>query len=130
MVAWSLTKVGREERKLLLLVSAFLITALRLILLAVVCVTPCSLRRPSFPTSQLSLFLCPFAHICKFCTTLFLMTGHKAKKLMAEMEASSGRSRGRRRASAKPASSQTALSVQDLQVKLPTARVVYGTSLF
>jgi hypothetical protein len=58
------------------------------------------------------------------------MTGHKAKKLVAEKEASSGRSRGRRGASAKAASSQTALSVQDLQVKLPKARVVYGTSLF
>jgi len=57
------------------------------------------------------------------------MTGHKAKKLVAEKEPSSGRSWGRRRVTAKPASSQTALSVQDLQVKLPKARVVYGTSL-
>jgi hypothetical protein len=56
------------------------------------------------------------------------MTGHKAKKLVAE-KASSGRSWGRRGANAKPASSQTALSVQDLQAKLPKARVVYGTLL-
>lgn len=46
---------------------------------------------------------------------------------MAE-EAGKGRSRRRMGANAKPASSKTALSVQDLQAQLPKARVVYGMS--
>ena len=58
MVVWSLTKVGMEERKSLLLVMRVFHHSLRLILPAVMCLLPCLLRRP-FPTSELSLICVP-----------------------------------------------------------------------